>query len=240
VAVAAGAPAFVLAIAVVLAVAFAVMAVLRGRTAATKVDEAESNLALMTRTVESTGSGRKLASIEAREAWIGRRAGLDAARDEAEERLRLARNRWHQLAGAGADPHDPDAVVRAHDPQLAYDARVSHASPTVRTVAAFHRRAQARWRIVWAEHGYEEPPPAEDLESVLDEILSEHRSAVEAVRRLEEARARREATDVVRRPLVLVEPRTWVAPGRLSQLLSSVPPQGEVVLVERGDRGAPS
>ena len=238
VAVLAGAPVFVLAIAVVLAVAFPVLAVGRGRRAAGRVDDAESNLALMNRAVESTGSGRKLASIEAREEWVGRRATLDAARDDAEERLRLARNRWHQLAGAGADPHDPDAVVRAHDPQLAYDERVTDASPTVRTVAAFHRRAQARWKVVWAGLGREEPPPPEALEELLDDALYDHRRALDALHRLEEAEERAAATDIVRRPLVLVEPRTWVAPGRLSQLLSSVPPQGEVVLVERGEARA--
>jgi len=50
---------------------------------------------------------------------------------------------------------------------------------------------------------------------------------------LEAAEAALAAREVLRRPLLLVEPRVWVAPGRLAQLLASVPPDGEVVLVER-------
>jgi Flp pilus assembly protein TadB len=236
VALAAGAPIIVVPIGAVFAVAFCVLALTRGRRAAGRVDREGTALEVMARTVESTGSGRKLASLDARDQWVGQRARLDAARDEAEERLRVALNRWHQLAGAGADPHDPDAVIRAHDPQLAYDGRVAEASPTVRTVAAFHRRAQARWKVMWATLGRPEPA-AEDLDAVLDEVLAEHRAAQDALAALEAAEARVEAAAVVRRPLVLVEPRSWMAPGRLSQLVASVPPQGEVVLVERGGPG---
>lgn len=162
-----------------------------------------------------------------------RLAQLVATRDEATERLRVARNRWQQLAGPDADPHDPASVVRAHDPQLAYDERVVGASPTMRTVAAFHRRAQARWKVVWAALGRDEAPPPEALEEVLDELLGAHRDALAELRRLEEAEARAASRAAARRPLILVEPEGWVAPGRLAQLLASVPPDGEVLVLEK-------
>lgn len=165
--------------------------------------------------------------------WLEQRVALDGARDEAEELVRTTRRRWHQLAGIDADPYQTDAVVRAHDPQLAFDARVAEASPTVRTVAAFHRKAQARWRVLWNALGHDDPPEPEDLEGTLDQLLGGYRAAQADLRRLETAEGRASAEAETRRPLVLVEPRAWVSPTRLAQLLSSVPPQGEVIVVER-------
>jgi hypothetical protein len=165
--------------------------------------------------------------------WLDERVALDAARDEAEEQVRTARRRWHQLAGVDADPYDTDAVVRAHDPQLAFDARIAEASPTVRTVAAFHRKAQARWRVLWNAIGHDDPPDADDLDAVLEALLGDHRRRQADLRRLVDAEARAAAEAEARTPLVLVEPATWVSPARLAQLLSSIPPQGEVLVVER-------
>ena len=165
--------------------------------------------------------------------WLDERVALDAARDEAEERVRTTRRRWHQLAGIDADPYDTDAVVRAHDPQLAFDARVADASPTVRTVAAFHRKAQARWRVLWNAIGHDDPPEPDALEAVLDDLLGDHRRRQADLQRLVDAEGRAAAEVEARKPLVLVEPSAWVSSGRLAQLLSSVPPQGTVVVVER-------
>jgi hypothetical protein len=234
-AVALGAPIAVLAGAAVVSLLFALLLLRRGHRAAARVTgEADHNLAAVAAAVAATDSGRLAASLAARETWVEERAELEAARDEAEELLRVARNRWNQLAGPGTDPHDAEDVIRAHDPQLVYDERVSASSPTVRTVAAFHRRVHARWRVLWAGLGRDEPPGPEALEALLDHVLGDHRRAMADLRRLEEAEIRSAAAEAVRRPLVLVEPRGWVAPGRLAQLLSSVPPEGEVVLVERG------
>jgi hypothetical protein len=234
VAVGLGAPVAVLAGALAAALVAVVVSVLGGRRRATKVDAGDSHLAEVARAVASTESGRMVASLERREQWVTDRARLEGALFAAQEEARLASTRWHQLAGPSADPHDPESVIRAHDPQLAYDERVAEASPTVRTVAAFHRRTQARWRILWATLGRDDPPAPEELEGILDEVLAEHRAAQAALARLEAAEARAAAAAAARRPLVLVEPRTWVAPGRLAQLLSSVPPDGDVVLVEHG------
>lgn len=167
------------------------------------------------------------------EEWLDRWVALEGARDDADEELRVARRRWHQLAGPDADPHDIDGVVRVHDPQLAFDARVADASPTVRTVAAFHRKAQARWRVLWNAIGYDDPPPPEALDGLLEQILGEHRRTQAELRRLEAAEARAAANVEARRPLVLVEPSSWVSSARLAQLLASVPPQGQVLVLER-------
>lgn len=228
-----GAPTAVLAAAVVVAIGLAALVLLRGRAAARRVHEVTGGLAAAVEIVADTESGRLAAALDARDAWAEQRSKLEAARGEAEELLRVARNRWHQLAGPDADPHRADNVIRAHDPQLAYDERIARWSPTVRTVAAFHRRVQARWRVLWAELGWEEPPAAEELEPLLEGLLADHWRAVAERQRLEEAEARAAAAAEVRRPILLVEPRSWVAPGRLAQLLSSVPPEGEIVLVER-------
>lgn len=169
--------------------------------------------------------------------WLDRRVALDAARDEAEELVRTTRRRWHQLAGMDADPYDTDAVVRAHDPQMAFDARVADASPTVRTVAAFHRKAQARWRVLWNAIGHDDPPEPDELDAVLETLLGDHRRRQADLQRLEAAEARAAAEREARTPIVLVEPSAWVSSGRLAQLLSSVPPQGDVVVVERTGAG---
>jgi hypothetical protein len=173
------------------------------------------------------------ATTPADEEWLDRWVALEGARDDADEELRVARRRWHQLAGPDADPHDIEGVVRVHDPQLAFDARVADASPTVRTVAAFHRKAQARWRVLWNAIGYDDPPPPETLDGLLEQLLGEHRRHQAELRRLEAAEARAAANVEARRPLVLVEPSTWVSSARLAQLLASVPPQGQVLVLER-------
>ena len=172
--------------------------------------------------------------------WLATRVRLDAERDEAEERMRVARNRWHQLAGPSADPADVESIIRAHDPQLAYTDRAAETSPTVRTVAAFHRKAQARWKVLWAALGREQAPEPDDLEEVLDGILGEHRQATLEARRLADAEARAAAAEAVRQPLVLAEPSAWLAPSQLAQLLASVPPEGRVILIERLDADGPA
>lgn len=162
------------------------------------------------------------------------RAGeLRAAHAAAVEELNVAIARWHQLVGDDADPFDPEPVIRAHDPQLAFDPRQIEASPTVRTVASYHRRTQARWRVLWAGLGLDEVPHPDDVESVLGHLLADHHAAIADRERLEAAEARARARQVLRRPLVLAEPAAWISEGRLEQLLASLPDETEVVVVER-------
>jgi hypothetical protein len=167
------------------------------------------------------------------EHWNRRRNELLAERAEAAERVRLATSRWHQLTGPDTDPHDPDPVIRANDPQLHYDPHVAEDSPTIRTVAAFHRSLQARWRILWASLGTPDTPEPDDYGAALQSVLGPGEAAAEELREQTAAEEREAARAVVRRPLVLVEPRTWISDGRLAQLLSSIPPGGQAVVVER-------
>jgi hypothetical protein len=235
----------------VLGVVLAVLELVRGHRAGRAVDEEDDGITLerlesVSAAVAATASGRAAAALAAppeldrREAWLSQRVRLDAARDEAEELLRVARNRWHQLAGPSAEPHDVDNIVKAHDPQLAYSERLADTSPTVRTVAAFHRKAQARWRVLWAALGRETAPEPERLEAVLDELLGDHRRAVADAQRLAEAEARAQAAETVQRPIVLAAPSAWLAPGQLAQLLASVPPEGRVVVIETVAAGDPA
>jgi hypothetical protein len=103
----------------------------------------------------------------------------------------------------------------------------------VRTVAAFHRKAQARWRVLWASFGVEEPPEPERLDLVLEDLLGDLHHARGELRELEAAEARAAARATVARPLVLVEPSTWLSGSRLTQLLASLPADGRAVIVER-------
>ena len=176
------------------------------------------------------------------EQWNRRRNELLAERAEAAERVRLGIARWHQLTGPDTDPHDPEPVIRANDPQLHYDPQVAEDSPTVRTVAAFHRSLQARWRILWASLGTDDTPDPDDFGDALRSVVGPSEASAEEVRQLAAAEDRVAARAIVRRPLVLVEPRTWISEGRLAQLLSSIPPEGQAVVVERttaqpGDAG---
>lgn len=173
-----------------------------------------------------SGAGVRLTALDL---WERRRRELEAERDQAAEVLRVARARWHQLAGADADPHDADAVIRAHDPQLALAPRTLSASPSVRTAAAFARRTAARWWVAWAALGHDEPPDP----AAVDAAIAEHRRAAEDLARLDAAEARRRAAELVRRPLVVLE-EAW--PGddaEAERLLAALPPGAEVVVVEQ-------
>lgn len=162
-----------------------------------------------------------------------RRIGhLRSTHAAAAEELNVALARWHQLVGDDADPYDPEPVIRAHDPQHEFDPRHVDASPTVRTVAAYHRSTQARWRVLWASLGADEVPDPAEVEDVLATMLAEHDAAASELAELEAARTRAEARAVLARPIVLVEPSAWISQSRLDQLLSSVPDETAVVLVE--------
>ena len=158
---------------------------------------------------------------------------LRSTHAEAVEQLNVALARWYQLAGDDADPYDPEPVIRAHDPQLVFDPRHIEASPTVRTVAAYHRSTQARWRVLWASLGADEVPDAAGVDAVLADLLAGHDDAIADLARLEAAEARVEARAVLARPVVLVEPSAWISEGRLEQVLSSLPDETDVVVVER-------
>jgi hypothetical protein len=160
-------------------------------------------------------------------------ANLRSAHAEAVEQLNVAIARWHQLVGDDADPYDPEPVIRAHDPQLVFDPRHIDASPTVRTVASYHRSTQARWRVLWASLGAEDVPGPDEVDEVLASMLADWDGAAAELAQLEAAEARAAARTVLARPLVMVEPSAWISDARLEQLLSSLPDETDVVVVER-------
>ncbi len=140
-------------------------------------------------------------SGEARDAWKAERAWLEIAFEQAEGDRRAARRAWHALVGPGADPHDADEQVRLRDPQVDISADDLAASPAIRTVRAFQRKAAARWRVSWAALGIDDPPEPDRVDQAL-------------------------AALTVHRPLVLVEPSAEVEAA-----IQTLPPSTEVVIV---------
>jgi hypothetical protein len=169
---------------------------------------ASESLAVALAAADRSDQAAELARIEL-DAWEARHAGLAQTAREANERLRQARRHWESLAGAGADPADVEAILRAHDPQRSVAGATAEASPTIRAVAALHRRALARWRVAWAALGYETPPDVTRAEEAIAEVR----------------RSR------VRRPLVVADPERWVEADRLAAALARLPEGVDVVVV---------
>ena len=131
-------------------------------------------------------------------------------RTRAEERLRSAQRHWERLVGPRADPHDLDAVLRLHDPQLDFGA-ADETSPTIRAVSAVERRAAARWRVAWARLGYDDAPARDRVEDELDRLRAG-----------------------AARPVVVVEPERWRTGGDgLADLLEALPSGTRVTVVRR-------
>jgi hypothetical protein len=102
----------------------------------------------------------------------GRVRALEVQRDSATERMRVAERQWSDLAGPGADPDDVEAVLRRRDPQLHRAEVWAAESAAVRTAAAMHRTARARWRVAWATIDQDAPHTA-DAGPVIDSLAAE-------------------------------------------------------------------
>jgi hypothetical protein len=149
--------------------------------------------------------------------WTEQTAALEARRESAVERLRAAQRAWETLAGPEADAHDVESVVAARDAQFQLTGTSAEASPTMRTVNAYLRRAAARWKVLWATLGWDEPPPSEEIDGILAGF------AVQA-----DARA------LLATPLVLVEPFDTIDEDqreRLERDLAALPADADVVVV---------
>jgi hypothetical protein len=148
----------------------------------------------------------------------GRSRALEVQRNAATERLRAAERQWNDLAGPGADPDDVEAVMRRRDPQLHRAEIWAAQSAAVRTAAAMHRKARARWRVAWAALE-QDAPPAADATAVIDELAADGDAPID------------------RRPVVLAGTAAGVhgaPPDRLLWLSRSVP-----VIVVRTDATEP-
>jgi hypothetical protein len=166
------------------------------------------SLADVAAVTERSGQAAELARMEL-DAWRARHETLTRLRRDASDRVRQARRNWESLAGPGADPDDLEEILRAHDPQRSIAGVTAESSPTIRAVAALHRRALARWRVAWAALGYDAAPPADQAVATLAALRAER----------------------ARRPLVVVDPEPWVEPDRLAAALARLPEGVEVVVV---------
>lgn len=187
------------------------------RTDASDRREASSTLAAASLTAEQA-TATATATRDAVDRWGERSSSLRATRDAAAERLRAARRAWESLAGPDADVDDVESVVRARDPQFQLTGTSAAASPTMRAVNTFHRRALARWKVLWASLGRDEPPAPADIEEVLAELAL-----------LDVARA------TLAMPLVIVDPFMGIAQDdreALERDLAALADGVEVVVVE--------
>lgn len=147
-------------------------------------------------------TGERSSPARAQQEHEAARARLDAARSRAAEEVRVAEHAWEDLAGEGIDPADVEEVVRRFDPQLDGASHLAAASVRVRATEAAAATLAGRWATRWEELGLD-PPPLEEGEQALDDLL-------------------REAT----RPVVLVGPVVGRAEAVAAQL-----PMAPVVVV---------
>lgn len=122
-------------------------------------------------TDEAFGARRALAASE------DQRILLEARRDTAAEVVRVAERAWHELAGADADPTDPDEVVRRFDPQHQSALLVAQETVSVRAASVVFDAAMGRWQAAWSDLSLTAPIPAEAVESV-DRLLGQITKAV--------------------------------------------------------------
>lgn len=172
--------------------------------------------------------GRDVAAVDAA---VDRWEAALVAKESAEAAVDAARERWHALAGDGADPRDPTALL-VHAPAADRPDPVAE-SPTLGAVAGVHRKVQARWRVQWAAVDGGEPPDPEHLEIAIAGLDGRRQRATEDLARLERAERRAATTAALTRPLVVVEPRRWAAADDLGQLLARLPEEAQVIVIER-------
>lgn len=196
--------------------------------------EASALLASIGSTIEDT-SEASVRNRFAEEEWMARRSQYEAAGERAVEKARSARRYWETLAGAEADPYDVDHVLRLHDPSLVITDVATKTSPTVRTVNAVHRKAMARWKVAWAALGYEQPPALEDFEGHIARLTggAGDAEAEQLGQQIQAAAAWAAASAIIDRPMILVEPESWLPEEELEAMLRTLPAGAEVVIVSR-------
>lgn len=97
---------------------------------------------------------------------VGRRAAV-ATVPVLEAGEALARRRWEQLAGRGADPADVTAVIHRYDPQHQMIADLVDYHPAVRAADRAATVRRTAWVDAWRSHvGDTTPPPRSSLPSV--------------------------------------------------------------------------
>jgi hypothetical protein len=213
----------------VLAVAWVVASVVRGRGQPSPEDDehakaASEHLAFVNALTDGLYSGRLPASATAIESATARRRQLlELDRDSALERLRVAERHWHELAGDGADPAAVDALLVSRDPQRHRAGPwVREASP-VRTASSFLGEIKQQWEEEWSLLGHI-PPRSADAETAIGEVEADAAAVV-----------------ALGRPLVVVAPPASaelaieVASRRLSVVVVAHDPQAEPMVARASD-----
>jgi hypothetical protein len=166
-AIAAEVPIYLAAIVPLLALAIGMRRMQHARSEARADFEAGSHLAGMGAATDELFGRRQVTAP-----LVGRRRAQEVQMSAATEQLRAAERHWSDLAGPGADPADVDAVLRQRDPQLHRAEVWATQSAAVRTAAAVHRKARARWRVAWAALD-RDAPAIGDAPTIIDALASE-------------------------------------------------------------------
>ena len=93
----------------------------------------------------------------------------------------------------------------------------------------------ARWKVAWAALGYEQPPALEDFDEHLTRLggANARAEADKVGQRLRAAEAWSNAGATIDRPLILVEPASWIPEQELESMLRTLPAGAEVIIVRR-------
>lgn len=158
----------------------------------------------------SASADELFAARRADEERAERRALLERSRERAEEEVRVAERAWHEVAGAGCDVSEVEAVIRRFDPQHADALLAAAQTAGVRATDAVLHQFRQRWVAFWRELGMAAPDPA-DGERAVDELAAR-----------------------VARPIVLVGPAAAWGPD-----LARVAPASPVVVLEGPVEGEP-
>ncbi|MET0728334.1 MAG: hypothetical protein ABWZ76_08580 [Acidimicrobiales bacterium] len=93
---------------------------------------------------------------------------LTRARDQAQEKMRVAQRAWQALAGDDSDPRDVEAVVRRFDPQHTAAATLASETVSVRAAETVRNQLHLRWQASWRELGLSVPRPIEGEAAVAE------------------------------------------------------------------------
>lgn len=108
---------------------------------------------------------------------------LDARRHDRD----LARYRWEQVAGAGADPHAVEDLIHRYDPQHRVVAALVGESPAVRAADRVARERRMAWVAAWrAEVGDHAPVADPSLHDLLQRDRTELWLTPDPLRALDE------------------------------------------------------
>ena len=81
--------------------------------------------------------------------WLVARRRPEISHASLEAHVALARYRWEQVAGPGADPHEVDAIVHRYDPRDQFVAAILGENPAVRAADRVALERRMAWVSAW-------------------------------------------------------------------------------------------